>query len=274
METALTSDSTRWKEYQELVSSIDSTPSESLPAVAESIRELIDQISVPNEIPSAVEKEFDQEARLMVRSSANCEDLEKMSGAGLYDSVANVVPKDVSASVLAVWASLWTRRAALSRKAAGIPQDKAHMAVLIQQMVDPDYSFVLHTLNPINHNPREIYAEIAVGLGETLVSAASRGTPYRFVCDKESGSATIVAFANFSRALRAGPDGNVLRTLDYSTIALSRDAEARKRLGSRLAKVGQFVENALKKPQDIEGAVVGDKLYLVQSRPQQGLRGT
>jgi phosphoglucan,water dikinase len=147
------------------------------------------------------------------------------------------------------------------------------MAVLIQQMVRPDYSFVLHTLNPINQNPREIYVEIAVGLGETLVSAASRGTPYRLVCDKESGSATILAFANFSRALCAGPNGKAQKTVDYSSIALSRDAEARRILGRRLANVGQFVETALKKPQDIEGAVQGEKIYLVQSRPQQGVQG-
>lgn len=33
----------------------------------------------------------------MVRSSANCEDLQKISGAGLYDSIANVPVKDAAA---------------------------------------------------------------------------------------------------------------------------------------------------------------------------------
>ena len=45
-----------------------------------------------------------------------------MSGAGLYESVPNVPvdrPEDVSAAVAAVWASLFTRRAILSRRAAG-----------------------------------------------------------------------------------------------------------------------------------------------------------
>ena len=273
MEAALASDAILYKKYQDSIRGTDATSTENLPAIAESIRDLMGQIRVPEAIASAVEKEFSKDSRLMVRSSANCEDLEEMSGAGLYESVANVVPNNVADSVLAVWASLWTRRAVISRRAAGIPQGKAHMAVLIQQMIEPDYSFVLHTRNPINQNPREVYAEIAVGLGETLVSASSRGTPYRMVCDKESGSTTILAFANFSRALCGGPNGKVQKTVDYSSIALSRDAEARRRLGERLAKVGRFVENAFKKPQDVEGAVQGDKIYLVQSRPQQGLRG-
>ena len=48
---------------------------------------------------------------------------------------------------------------------------------------------------------------------------------------------------------------------------------ARKRLGNRLSSIAQVVEKALQKPQDIEGVVVGEEIYLVQARPQQGLPG-
>ena len=30
---------------------------------------------------------------------------------------------------------------------------------------------MIHTQNPVNKNPNEVYMEIAVGLGETLASA-------------------------------------------------------------------------------------------------------
>ena len=210
----------------------------------------------------------------MVRSSANGEDLAELAGAGLYDSIANVAPADVASAVRAVWSSLWTRRAALSRKQAGIPHDQAHIAVLIQRMLSPDLSFVLHTVNPLDGNPRELYAEVAAGLGETLASGAMRGAPYRFLCDKESGTLRTLAFANFSQALRPAAAGGISRcTLDYSLIPLSCDAEARKELGARLARIGRQVEEALQGPQDIEGAVVGKDIYLVQARPQQGVRG-
>lgn len=66
------------------------------------------------------------------------------------------------------------------------------MAVLIQQMIVPDYSFVMHTVNPSNLNPRECLVELVVGLGETLASAACRGNPFRMVGDKESGQALEV----------------------------------------------------------------------------------
>ena len=155
---------------------------------------------------------------------------------------------------------------------AGIPHDQAQMAVIIQQMIGPGYSFVLHTVNPLSHNVDEVYAEIAVGLGETLASAASRGTPYRLVCKKNSGEVQTLAFANFSHALRPDSTGGVSQELlDYSRVPLSRESELRKDVGRRLALIGARVENEFGKPQDIEGAIVGSKIYLVQSRPQQGL---
>ena len=61
-------------------------------------------------------------AALIARSSANVEDLAGLSGAGLYDSVGNVPAGDadaLGAAVARVWASLYTRRAVLSRRAAG-----------------------------------------------------------------------------------------------------------------------------------------------------------
>jgi phosphoglucan,water dikinase len=160
----------------------------------------------------------------------------------------------------------------LSRQQANIPHEQAHIAILIQEMLIPDYSFILHTINPINHNPREVYAEIAVGLGETLASAGTRGNPYRMICDRHSGAVTTLAFANFSRALWPDPAGGVApKIVDYSRIALTCEAGARKSLGSRLALIAQAVESAFQKPQDIEGVVVGTEIYLVQARPQQGL---
>ena len=60
---------------------------------------------------------------VIVRSSANVEDLAGMSGAGLYDSIPNIPAGDAKAlgtAVAQVWASLFTRRAVLSRRAAGV----------------------------------------------------------------------------------------------------------------------------------------------------------
>lgn len=67
-------------------------------------------------------KAFEPGTLVIARSSANVEDLEGMSGAGLYDSLPNIPADDASAlgkAVAGVWASLYTRRAVLTRRAAG-----------------------------------------------------------------------------------------------------------------------------------------------------------
>ncbi|GFR50578.1 hypothetical protein Agub_g12852 [Astrephomene gubernaculifera] len=140
---------------------------------------------------------------LAVRSSANVEDLAGMAAAGLYDSVVGVPAEDeagVAAAVAEVWASLYTRRAVLSRRSAGVRQSSARMAVLLQQLVAPDLSFVLHTARPRDGSAEVLLAEVAAGQGETL-AAGTRGSPWRFEVVKSSGQVTTLAFANFSTAL-------------------------------------------------------------------------
>lgn len=259
-------------DYRQSLAQLANLSPGQLDPAADVIRACIDRIAVPREILSAIQQAFPASVRLMVRSSANCEDIEQLAGAGLYESVANVGPTDAAPAIRQVWASLWTRRAVLSRAQAGIPHARAHMGVLIQQMIVPDFSFILHTRNPISQNPNEVYAEIAPGLGETLASGYALGTPYRLVCNRLSGAVDTVAFANFSGALRPAPAGGLQNSIvNYAQVELSCQADARRALGRRLAQIAQLVERELGSPQDIEGAVANCEFYLVQARPQQGL---
>jgi alpha-glucan,water dikinase len=61
------------------------------------------------------------------------------------------------------------------------------MAVLIQQVVPADYAFVIHTANPLTGDRGEIFAEVVLGLGETLVGNYP-GRALSFVCRKASRS--------------------------------------------------------------------------------------
>lgn len=272
MEESLNRESVLEQEYRILAGRLNELPQNDFFEALRKLQSIISQLEVPGEIISGVMEKFVRDERLMVRSSANCEDLESLSGAGLYDSFANVSPAEVAQAVKKVWSSLWTRRAALSRRKLDIPHDRAYMAVLIQQMVVPEISFVMHTVNPVVQHQDEIYVELAVGLGEALTSGKIPGVPYRMVCNTRTGSVCILAFANFSQAIWPGPSGNLIQeTVDYSSIGLSTDKAFRNRLGGHLGAIGRFVEDSLGMPQDIEGLVLKDKIYLVQSRPQQGV---
>lgn len=259
------------KQYCEMVDRLDHTSGKDFTEVLNGLRHIVLQLRAPDEIVSGTVKMFIGDRPLIVRSSSNCEDLEGFAGAGLYDSVAAIPAQEVLHAVSTVWSSLWNKRAAIDRKYAGIPQDKAHMAVLIQQMITPEFSFIMHTVNPVNNNPDEVYMELAVGLGETLTSGKTPGNPYRMACNKHTSEVRILAFAGFSNALLPDNKGGIMhKTVDYSTVRLSNDKIFRHRMGSRLCGIGRFVEEAFGRPQDIEGLFFGDTIFLVQSRPQQG----
>lgn len=270
MEMSLNAEPAMEKEYYALVDAINKVPDEFAGPIKR-LQEIVYQVKVPTEIVSGVMKAFTPDERLMVRSSSNCEDMENSAGAGLYDSVANVPASGIDAAIRKVWASLWNKRAVMNRRNTRIRHERAHMAVLIQKMIVPEFSFIMHTINPVTYNTEEVYIELAVGLGETLASAGAPGVPYRMVFNKQTKEVRMLAFASFSHALGPGPSGGIImKTIDYSDISLSGSKTYRNLIGRRLGSIGQFVENALGHPQDIEGVVSGDEVYLVQSRAQQG----
>jgi hypothetical protein len=61
--------------------------------------------------------------------------------------------------------------------------------------------------------------------------------------------------------------------VDYSRVPLTTDGAYRSALGRRLLRGALLMERAFGRPQDIEGAVVGDDVYFLQSRAQQGIGG-
>jgi len=265
-------------EYNGLVTKFNAGSLEIKSEVSAEMRRAIVKWQIPSSVVQRIQKEFaDPSISLMVRSSANCEDLESMSGAGLYDSIANVPSDDekaITKAILEVWASLWTKRASLSRSQYHVDHSKAVMAVLVQQIVNSQYSFVLFSNNPVvsQNGENEVYMEIAVGMGETLASAAARGSPYRFAYDKKEAKVREISLANYSVALvpskdKSQPGGLVPKVVDYSQERMTTDPSYRESIVKRLGQLAMLLESKFDGPQDIEGAIVDDTIYLVQARP-------
>ena len=154
-----------------------------------------------------------------------------------------------------VWASKWNDRAYWSRQAMGMAHGDLRMAVLIQEVVEAEYAFVIHTANPLNGNRDELFAEVVLGLGETLVGNYP-GRALSMTCNKQTGEPTLLAYPAKSLGLygrglifRSDSNGEDLAgfagaglydsillqpptevLLDYSEEPLVWDAEFRKRL--------------------------------------------
>lgn len=164
----------------------------------------------------------------------------------------------------------------------------------MQEMLAPELSYVLHTRDPMeqsNGSAGSVYVELAPGMGETLASG-TEGSAWRMSVGSKPGDVTMRAFANFSKAYvpvsasqgqlvpgnslyGSQDDGAAMaagmvaqRTVAYSKHFLSKDEKKRKELAARLYKIGKFLEEELGSPQDVEGAILGESMYVVQSRPQ------
>mmetsp|Transcript_22316 Transcript_22316/g.61890 ORF Transcript_22316/g.61890 Transcript_22316/m.61890 type:complete len:1108 (+) Transcript_22316:271-3594(+) len=203
---------------------------------------------------------------------------------------------EVWQAIKGVWASKWSDRAWLSRRANGVPDSSLYMAVLLQEVLPADYAFVLHTANPLTGDRDEVYGQLVVGLGEVLVGN-SPGNALTFTA--KSGQAPVVtAFPSKpvtlvppgQRGIIARSDSNgedleefagaglydsimasdsVEDSVDYTAYPVFFDSAARDGLTSRLAELGRSLEKAMgEHPQDVEGVVCGDQVYVVQSRPQ------
>jgi alpha-glucan,water dikinase len=170
------------------------------------------------------------------------------------------------------------------------------MAVLVQQVVPADYAFVIHTVNPATGSANELFAEVVLGLGETLVGNFP-GRALSFRWDKTTRQPTLLSYPGKSTALygsglifRSDSNGEDLagyagaglydsvllekpRTvaLDYTQEPLVWDDQFRADLLATIARIGLEVERVCGAPQDIEGAVSQGNYYVVQTRPQVGL---
>jgi alpha-glucan,water dikinase len=256
------------REYEALVAAAEQDPAEVLARV----RELVRGMAPPRELRESL--------------------LEAWQRVGL----PRVPWEQAWSAIRRVWASKWNERAYLSRRARRIPHDSLRMAVLVQQVVPADYAYVIHTANPLTGNRGEVYAEVVLGLGETLVGNYP-GRALGFVCRKADLALELLSYPGKSLGLygrgvifRSDSNGEDLegfagaglydsflaeepehRLLDYRNEKLVWDPNFRDELLRSIARVGLEVEKALGSPQDIEGAVAGGQLYVVQTRPQVGL---
>lgn len=179
-----------------------------------------------------------------VRSSGLSEDSAMASFAGQFDTVLNVCSDDeLWEAVRTVRQSRYSKEVQAYSKLKGI--NVSHeMAVVVQHMVQAEISGVLFTANPVTGNRNEMVGNFIYGLGENLVSG--KATPYTFTLERQSST---------------------WRKFDVDT------PRELKEYVSELHKLGNRLEKELGCPQDIEWAIRGNTLYVLQSRPITTLTG-
>jgi pyruvate, water dikinase len=263
-----------------LLDGLDVEDTTKLQDVAEAVQNLIIGTEIPEELKEVIAESYalvgvgdrsgahqlveGTQEFVAVRSSATAEDLPDASFAGQQATYLNVKGKnDVIEAVRKCWASLFTARAIYYREKNNFRHEDVLIAVIVQKMVNSDKAGVLFTVNPATNNLGEIIIEGAFGLGEAVVSGAV--TPDFYCVDKET--LDIKQAEKKEQKFKIVRDVNTGKSVEKE---LAPDEKRLQVLSEReiidLARIGKNIEEHYGHPQDIEWAVEGDKIYIVQSR--------
>ena len=205
---------------------------------------------------------------VFVRSSTNAEDLPGFNGAGLYDTVPNVVGRQALGDALkTVWASVWTLRAVDEREAFGIDHRQVFGGVLVQIGVDATAAGVLVTKNlydPTDKNSFTINAKW--GLGMRVVEG--QRIPEQIIYDPTNDGTKIISRADDPVMLRFDANGGIVEIKVPEGTGVILTEERAKKLAEQVQKFMPVFAHG--KPLDVEWVLEGEKFWTVQARPFVG----
>lgn len=178
---------------------------------------------------------FDSEL-FAIRSNDAHEDGEKFSYAGQFLTVLNVPKEGVKKAILSVVESYKNRH---YEKKLGIRSANNNSGVIIQEMVESEYSGVLFTANP-------------KGILNDMVVVAGKGLGNKIVEDK----AETVTYHHYREGVTYKEGSG-----DFFPEHFVKE----------LIILGERIEKLFGKPMDIEFAIKENKIYILQAREITGL---
>lgn len=228
------------------------------------IRETVVEGELQETLRSQIERAFVPFSKnpVAVRSSAACEDLPEYSFAGQHGTFYVEGLEDCLLHVKHCWASLWSEHAYDYRLRNGLAEPAAEMAVIVQRLIQADASGVLFTVDPVSGDAVRLVLESCFGLGEGLVSG--KVSPDRYVLDRRSLSILERTVSRKQTAVVYEPDPKDRES------RLSQERAKMSSIGpkdaGRIARLGLEAEEIFGSPQDVEWAMAGTRLFLLQSR--------
>jgi pyruvate, water dikinase len=210
----------------------------------------------------AAYRELGDDVPVAVRSSACAEDSQEASFAGQQETYLDVRGADeVIERIRHCWGSFFSERALFYRAEKGSLDDLG-MAVVVQRMVSADVAGVLFTVDPVRRRKDRMVVEAVFGLGEACVSG--QVTPDNYVLARD-GALKRRRLSVQPLVIESAPEGGTVeRELDPAEGGAATLEEDQLR---ELARLGDDLQGRLGGPQDIEWAIEGGELYVLQSRP-------
>lgn len=200
--------------------------------------------------------------RVAVRSSAVAEDSEDASWAGQLETKLNVRRPQLLEAVQACWQSGSSAHALRYAANHQLAPSQHAIAVVLQAMVNADVAGVMFTANPVTGSRQEVVIEAVHGLGELLVQGTV--TPDSWFINKASGrvisyspgqqSMMLTYREGHNQEVPVPPERQDARTLSADQL-------------QDLLTLANRIEQHYGRPQDVEWALSGSQIFVVQARP-------
>lgn len=239
-------------------------------AASEEIRELILNAEMPKDIAGEINRSFKEldTKYVAVRSSATAEDGKDHAWAGQLESYLNTTEEDVLKKVKLCWSSLFTPRAIFYRFEKGLHTTKISVAVVIQKMIESEFSGIAFSVHPVTEDGNQLIIEAGFGLGEAIVSGSV--TPDSYVVEKEPRNILDINISTQDKGLYRSENnteehGNN-EWKDIPEPKASSQVLTKEQI-LELSEIILKIDNHYGFPCDIEWAYEGGKFYIVQSRP-------
>ena len=205
-----------------------------------------------------VDKELQGEY-FAVRSSANLEDGEEQSFAGVFTTKLFVAKADLLKAVGDVAKAKNSDTVAAYVAENKIDAQDLRLSIIIQEMIEAEVSGVAFSCNPLKPYKKHVLVSSVFGLGEGLVSGELNADHFTF-----STNQWISEIAEKEKQLIFKNSQLAYETLSSDKMQLATLSE------SQLEEVKNAVlqlEKTYGAPQDVEFCFAQNKLYILQSRP-------
>lgn len=255
------------KRIEELLKDIKINQISTIEAASEKIRDHILQAKIPQIIINEVKEYYNNldSKFVAIRSSTTSEDSSSDAWAGQLETYLNITEGALFESIKKCWASMFTSRAISYRFERNLHDHKISVAVVVQKMVEASYAGVMFTANPISGDKNMIIIDGNPGLGESVV--AGQSTPDHYVLRRKWLKLRIVSKKKGKRELviKSKNGGGTIQEKHI------HDEILHDNILFELAQYGLSLQQHFECPQDIEWAITGKTIFLLQSRPLTAL---
>ena len=142
------------------------------------ILKLFDDFTFSDDVIKKVNSLLKKKKKYAVRSSGTKEDLDNYSFAGQYDTFLNVDCEHVLDNVINCYKSMFKEVLLSYFVNNNISFDNFSMSVIVEEMVNSEYSGICFTIDPVNGTDKTMLIEVGKGLGENIVSGLNKPEQY------------------------------------------------------------------------------------------------